>query len=72
MTTKNVIKAWKNAELLVENSPVGASQVNSSVLAQVQGGRNNVVTGCIPGPKFPKDGDSTCGIVLGGDILVLA
>jgi hypothetical protein len=53
MTTKQTIKAWKNAELSATNSPVGTSQVDTSILAQVQGGANNIVhTGCIPQPPF--------------------
>ena len=80
MSTKNVIKTWKNAEFSAENSPIGASQINTSVLAQVQGGRNNViVTGCIPDPfpfpKYPKGGGggtTSCPYPSGDDILVLA
>lgn len=49
MTTKQTIKAWKNAEFTANNSPVGTTQVDTSILAQVQGGQNNIVyTGCIP------------------------
>jgi hypothetical protein len=59
MTTKQTIKAWKNAEFAATNSPVGTTEVNTAILAQVQGGRNNVIqTGCIPtpGPTFPTGG----------------
>jgi hypothetical protein len=58
MTTKQTIKAWKNAEFTANNSPVGTAQVDTSILAQVQGGQNNIVyTGCIPEPgvRFPRD-----------------
>jgi hypothetical protein len=75
MTIKQTIKAWKNAEHSTANSPVGTTEVNSSILSQVQGGRNNVVyTGCIPdiGPKIPSGpfNPPVSDCPSGGDILV--
>lgn len=70
MTTKSskqTIKAWKNAGFTANNSPVGTTQVDTAILAQVQGGRNNIVTGCIPDPfpfpKYPKGGSSDTSIM---------
>lgn len=57
-SSKQTIKAWKNAEFTANNSPVGTTQVDVSILGQVQGGQNSIVyTGCIPTPgtKFPRD-----------------
>jgi hypothetical protein len=67
MTTKQTIKAWKNAGFTANNSPVGKTQVDTSILAQVQGGRNNIVTGCIPDPfpRFPPKGGGPYTSVIG-------
>lgn len=69
MTTKQTIKAWKDAEKSANNSPVGSVEVDMAILAKVQGGANSVgnviATGCIPTfPKWPKGDDDQCGIIL--------